>query len=187
MEHDSIHERGRALEEEYFRKKNAELIEKMRAAAAQEQARADISARTGVTDPALLAQFESLGFTAETVALLPLVPLLQVAWAEGGVDQAERALIEKAARGRGIEPGSAADAQLKKWLDQRPSGELFQNAASLVAAMLETPASGLSAGDLVKAAESIAAASGGFLGIHKVSAEEKQVLADLSAALTKRG
>jgi hypothetical protein len=52
--------------------------------------------------------------------------------------------------------------------------------------MLDTPASGMSADDLVKAAESIAAASGGFLGIHKVSAEEKQVLADLSAALTKK-
>jgi hypothetical protein len=186
MEHDSIHERGRALEEEYFRKKNAELIEKMRAAAAQQQARADISARTGVTDPAVLAQFEALGFTADTVSLLPLVPLLQVAWAEGGVSDAERALIEKAASGRGIEPGTVAGAQLKAWLDQRPSGELFQNAASLVAAMLDTPASGMSAADLVTAAESIAAASGGFLGIHKVSAEEKQVLADLSAALTKK-
>jgi hypothetical protein len=38
-EHDSIAERGRALEDEYFRRKDRELIERMKRAASDEAAR----------------------------------------------------------------------------------------------------------------------------------------------------
>src|SRR5919109_3881288 len=104
---DIFAERGRSFEEEYFRKKDRELIEKMRQAAASAQARAELGARTGLNDPQLLAELEALGFTPDTVELLPLVPLVQVAWAESGVTPAERNLIVKLARARGIAEGSA--------------------------------------------------------------------------------
>ena len=60
----------------------------------------------------MLRELQVLGFTPETVALLPLVPLVQMAWAEGGVSDAERRLILQFARTRGIEEGSGADRQL---------------------------------------------------------------------------
>src|SRR5688500_15225444 len=103
---DAFAERGRSLEEEYFRKKDRELIEKMQHAARDEQARKDLGAKTGLQDPELLKELQSLGFTPETVSLLPLVPVVQVAWAEGGVTSAERAGIIKLARSRGIAEGS---------------------------------------------------------------------------------
>ena len=111
-EKDSFAERGRALEDEYFQKRDRELIEKMRKATAAEESRAGLSAKTGLTDPALVQQLQELGFTPDTVVLLPLVPLVQVAWAEGGVTESERALVLKLARSRGIAEGSAADRQL---------------------------------------------------------------------------
>ena len=55
--------------------------------------RRQLGERTGLTDPALIAELEALGFTPDTVALLPLVPVVQVAWAEGGVSTKERALV----------------------------------------------------------------------------------------------
>ncbi len=184
---DMFAERGRSLEEEYFRKKDRELVEKMRQAAAAAQARAELGARTGLSDPGLLEELQALGFTPDTVALLPLVPVVQVAWAEGGVSAAERALIVTLARARGIAEESAADRQLADWLHQRPPDDVFARATRLISAMLASPGhQQLSADDLVKLCESIAAASGGLFGINKVSAEERQLLASIADALKGR-
>ena len=187
-EKDIFAERGRSLEEEYFRKKDRELIEKMRRTAAATDARAEMGKKTGLTDPEMLKELEALGFTPETVVLLPLVPVVQVAWAEGDITPAERGLIVKLARARGIEEGSAADRQLSGWLDRRPAEQVFTHATRLIRAMLEAPGHGdLSADDLVKYCESIANASGGILGvIGRVSAEERQLLAALAAGLKGR-
>lgn len=185
---DMIAERGRSIEDEYFRRKDRELIEKMRRAAAAAESRAEMGKRVGLTDPELLQELETLGFTPETVVLLPLVPVVQMAWAEGGVTATERSLILTLARARGIQDGDAADRQLSDWLDQRPAAHVFAHATRLIRAMLAAPGHGdLSADDLVKYCESIADASGGILGfIGRVSAEERQLLASIAAELKGR-
>jgi hypothetical protein len=171
-------DRGRSLEEDYFRKRDRELIEKMRKASAAEDARRAMEEKVGVHDPALLRELEELGFTPETVALLPLMPLVQMAWAEGGVSDAERKLIVQLARARGMDEGSAADRQLSTWLGSRPSSDVFARATRLIRAMLDQPVTdhGLTADDLVKYCENIAAASGGILGINRISSEERALL-----------
>ena len=117
-----------------------------------------------------------------------LVPVVQVAWAEGGVTAAERGLISRLARARGIQDGSAADRQLADWLDRRPGVQVFAQATRLIRAMLAVPGPGdLSADDLVGHCESIADASGGMLGIiGRVSAEERGILAIIAAGLKGR-
>jgi hypothetical protein len=52
-------------------------------------------------------QDDVLGYVPETVMPLHLVPLVQMAWADGGVSDLERALIVEAARARGNRPGLA--------------------------------------------------------------------------------
>jgi hypothetical protein len=185
-EDNPLADRGRALEEDYFRKKDRELIEKMRAADAAAKARRDLGASTGVGDPALLDELQALGFTPETVPLLPLIPLVRVAWAEGGVSPEERKMIVDLARARGIAAGSAADRQLADWLDRQPSESVFTRAMRLISAVMSgqfTNASSLSADDLVKYCEEIAAASGGVFGIGKVSSEERKLLSSIAAEL----
>jgi hypothetical protein len=185
-DNDAIRERGRSLEEDYFRKKDKELIERMRRAATAENARRDLGAKAGITDPELLQELEALGFTPDTVALLPLVPVIETAWAEGGVSEAERKLVINLARSRGITEGSAADRQLATWLDRRPDAQVFARAMRLVRAMLASQgqeAGTLTADELVKYCESIAAASGGLFGINRVSAEERALLATIAKAL----
>lgn len=185
----SLPKRGRALEEEYFRRKDRELIEKMRLAAAADQARQDMSRKSGLDDPALLQELQDLGFTPDTVGLLPLVPLVQVAWAEGGVTAAERDLIVRLARSRDIATGSAADHQLTEWLTTRPAEAVFSRAGRLIRAMLDTGAEhmgNLTANDLVKYCETIAAASGGILGIGRMSADEKALLSTIATDLNAR-
>lgn len=182
-------DRGRSLEEEYFRKRDRELIEKMRQAEAAERSRRELSEKSGLQDPELLQELEELGFTPETVPLLPLVPVVQMAWAEGSVTPAERKMLVDLARSRGIAEGSAADRQLAQWIAHRPDASVFARAGRLIRAMLDAQAPGegaLTADDLVKYCESIAAASGGVLGIGRISAQERTLLADIAAELKTR-
>jgi hypothetical protein len=90
----------------------------------------------------MLKELEELGFTPGTIGLLPLIPVLRVAWAEGGVSAAERKAIVALARARGIVAGSVGDHQLTTWLDHRPSAETFTKAMRLIAAIIQHPSEG---------------------------------------------
>lgn len=187
-EKDGITEHVRAREEDYFRKKDRELIERMRAAAEADRTRRDLEEKTGLHDPELLRDLQELGFTPDTISLLPLVPIIQVAW-EGGVSDAESKLILRLARSRGIEAGSAADQQLAGWLEFRPTPDSFRRATRLISAMLDHPSEthvDLNADDLIRYCEDIAAASGGILGVGRISAEERATLTQIAQALKSR-
>ncbi len=183
-------DRARAQEDDYFRRKDLELIEKLRKTAAAKATQDALGQATGVTDPSVLVELESLGFTPDTVDLLPLVPVLQVAWAEGGITPAERDQLLKLAEARGIGAGSAAYDRLTSWMTTRPAEAVFAGAGRLINALLSSGSQAvadLSADDLVKYCESIAAASGGVFGVFgRVSTEEKQLLASIAADLTGR-
>ena len=190
-DHDAFAERGRALEEEYFRKKDRELIEKLRRAAAADQERGELSKQTGVNDPVLLADLQEIGLTADTVVLLPLVPAVELAWAEGGITPAERQLVLSLARSRGITEGSAPDRQLHTWMASRPTPEQFAKARRLLSALLDSGApiaKDLTADQLVKYCEQIASASGGLFGLpmRAISMEERDLLSRIAADLKSR-
>lgn len=175
MDNDSLAERGRALEEEFFRKKDRELIERV---AATHSART-APAQAPAADPRALQELHDLGFTVDTVALLPLVPALQTAWAEGGVTAADRQLLMSVARARGIANGSAAHQQLTEWSGRRPDDAVFSHANRLIRALLDVGTPGTPPSrDIVTAAEQIAAA-GSILGLAPLSAEEKTLVAQL--------
>ena len=187
-ENDSLADRRRIAEEDYFRKKDRELIDKMREATARGELRREMSAAVGITDPQVLDELRTLGFSPATVALLPLMPALRVAWAEGGVSPAEREMLLELARARGIEAGSPADNQLERWLDAQPPADVFAGAERLIAALLDSGAStlDLSADDVLARSEQIAAASGGIFGFRKISPEERRILEHLQSEFRSR-
>jgi hypothetical protein len=186
---DGMTEHIRAREEEHFRKKDRELIEKLRQADAAAKARRALEQEAGVHDPEMLRELDQLGFTPDTIALLPLVPVLQVAWAEGSVTSAERSLVINLARSRGIAAGSAADRRLKEWLEHKPSEGTFHKATRLIAAIIDSPDRGAlhaSGNELFEYCDKIAHASGGIFGIGRVSPEERAALNEIAAAVKKR-
>ncbi len=128
---DYLNERERSMEDEYFHKQDQELIEKMRQAAALERRTSEFIARVGVSDPALLKSLQDLGFTPDTVAILPLVPIVEMAWAEGGITPAERTMLISLARQRGLLEGSPADLLLASWMENKPSPDTFARATRL--------------------------------------------------------
>ena len=172
-------DRRRAHEEEYFRQRDQELVDKARLRAQEEGARDRLAERAGVFDEDLLQTLQSLGYTAETVMLLHVMPLLDVAWADGHVSHPERDVIIAAARSRGVELGSPADVQMAEWLANPPSDGLRDGTLHVLAAMLRMrpPEERMAVErDLLSSCTAVASASGGVFGFRTISDQERQVL-----------
>jgi hypothetical protein len=177
-ERDAFSDRGRALEEEYFRKREQELIEKLRRRAAAEAELDRLGEHAGVADEEILQDLKDLGYTPETVMLWHLVPLVQVAWADGRVSERER----------GVEADSPADQQLAQWLTSRPPEEMFERNLRAIRALLQARPEAereASERELLSLSTAVASASGGLLGIGAVSADERALLARLSSELER--
>jgi hypothetical protein len=189
-EKDAFADRAKGLEEGYFRKKEQELIEQMRKRAAKQAERQDLGEAVGVADEEIQATLQEMGYTHETVKLLHLVPLVQIAWASGSVTPREREMVLRLCEWRGVEKDSPAWEQLNNWLDQRPSDEFFLTMLRIIRHLLEfQTVNKRVAGrtDLISFCIRIATASGGFLGVtSKISEGEQMALDQIVEELTCR-
>ena len=184
---DLFDDRKKALEEQYFRKKEQELMEKLKQRARAKAEREGLAEAAGVTNEQILEAFREMGLDRETVALLHFIPLLEVAWSDGAVSAKERAGILEMARARGIMDGSPAHRKLLGWLGNRPDSVLFGRARTvmhdLLAFMTEDKRQ-VASRVLIAACEEIAAASGGILGLGtRTSAEERAVIERVAAEI----
>ena len=189
MSEDGLSKLKRAKEEEYFHKKEKELIESLRARARAEAERQGMAEALGVADQQILKDLKELGYNRDTVTLLHLVPLLQVAWSDGSLAAPEVEQLRAAAWARGIEENSPAHQQLEEWLRLRPDDTFFERTLRVVADLLQgLPADQRKAGtgDLLSLSSQIASASGGILGLgSKVSGAERRALEKIAAELEK--
>ncbi len=190
MTKDAFKDRERGLEEDFFRKSDARLIEKMRNKASLDEVVAELAKVLQVENPELLRRVIDLGINMSTGSALVLAPLVQVAWAEGKVTDKERETVLRLAAGRGVEKGSPAEAQLLGWLDRRPDDAVFQAAIEVIKAGLSHLPSNEREeriASIVQACREVSEASGGIakaLGVGSgVSTEEQSVLDVVSGAL----
>lgn len=183
---DTLHERGRALEDLFFAERDRKLIQALRDAADRDQAAMDIGSATGVADTSVLQTVAALGVTAETLAAFSLVPLLQVAWSDTVLDASERDAILVEAVAGGVFRGSAAYALLEGWLTRAPEPKLFDAWKAYHQALLPKLSVDDRAklkADLIEKARRIARASGGLFGLGSVSADEREALRKLEELL----
>jgi hypothetical protein len=178
-----LRDRGRSLEDEFFRREDKRLMQRLAEINAAETTREELARASGIHDAAVLDKLAQLGIRAQTVAALSLVPLVEVAWADGTLDTRERrAIVERA----DVAPDSTAGALLEAWLDRRPDPELLSAWTLMIRAMAgQLPAADVARlkTGLLDRARAVAAATGGVLGMgSKVSAAEAEMLAKLEAA-----
>ena len=186
MDDDALAGRRRASEEDYFRKRDNQLIEQLRIRAEHETERQRMSEFLGVADQNLLRTLEGLGFSGETVPLLHIVPLVHIAWIDGMVSTSASNHIIDAAREHGIEEGSAADRRLSEWLGNRLSPGFCNEALHALSAVLrQRPATERRrcVQNLIEHCVAVAAASGGILGFWNISKRERNVLDHIGHAL----
>jgi hypothetical protein len=190
QENDAFANRGRALENEYIRRKERELMEKLRRHSESQAKGRELAASVGINDPEILRDLAELGYTRETIMLLYLVPLVHVAWTDGSVSGRERSLILETAAARGVEPGTSGYQTLTDWLERRPSEEFFLKTLHLIGLLLrELPEKNqqITANDLVSYSTRVAEAHGGLLSAiglgSKISGEERRLLERIATEL----
>lgn len=180
-----LDERRQSLEDEFFHKQSQENIEALRKQLAQQTTKEELRKASGMTDDAVLDKLLDLGIGAETVLALSLVPLIQVAWADGKIQDEEREAILQGAQKKGIARESAAFALLQAWLSQQPKQSLFETWESYIKALrgkLSDKESAQLEAQVMRFARFVAEASGGFLGIGKISSAEEAALSRIEAA-----
>lgn len=183
MEERVLGERGRTLEEEFFRKEEAKILERMRAAKRAALTREELRQATGIADEAALDRLAGLGLSPATLSALALVPLVEVAWASGGVDAGEKQAVLQAAKDTGLDAESRD--LLASWLSHAPDRALLEAWKSYVSTItreLAAPQRETFKSEILGRARKVAASSGGLLGIGKISKEEEAVLRELAQA-----
>lgn len=177
---------GQDQENAYFHARDDKLIAKMRARLTVEKREAELKAQTHLEDDELLAELARLGIDKSSLPFLHLVPVLEVAWADGEVQDEERVLLMGAAREANV-TGEALVA-FEAMLDTAPSRAYIEAALhfthSMLAALPESVREARSS-SLVSLAETIAHANGGlFEMFFKVDTAERDALDHLCAHLT---
>ena len=183
-------DRRRAHEDEYFRKRDQELVEKARLRAEDEAAFQRLAEVAGVDDEDILRDLQTLGYTVETVTLLHVLPLIEVAWADGTVSEPERAAIIATVRARGVEPESQADRQVAQWLREPPSAVLCDGTLHVLGALLQRRPPDERAAitrDLLDSCTEVASASGGILGFRSISDKEQRAVDRIRYELERKG
>ncbi len=132
MDKGILSDREKAMEANYFRQQDAVLIEKLRQQSTFDEIATAVADKLKVDNPDLLQKVRHLGITAETASAFLLAPLVQVAWGGDTVSREEQQTVLRIARGRGVEDGTPAQAQLLKWLEVRPDDELFETSVEVI-------------------------------------------------------
>lgn len=187
MKRDSLELRKMGLEEEFFARRERALRERARIERRRAGKKRQIAERCGIKDEVLLEQLASLDLHDEAIPALAVLPLAEIAWADGFVDDAERRAVLQAARAAGVGETDEARRQLEAWLEHEPAPITFDLARSFVGQTCGSLAPALRDAvrdEFLDHARSVATASGGILGLGSVSASEGHVLKRVQAALT---
>jgi hypothetical protein len=184
---DALRDWERSREEEYFLKKNNELIEQLHRRAEAEAERRKMAATLGITDDAILSELQALGYNSETARLVYVAPLIQVAWVYGGVSNLKREELLEAARLNGVTEGSTADAKLAGWMENRPPDQFFRKNLQVLRAVLQSlppEQREITRRELLAGCHTVASVSGGVLGLgHSATREEHAVIERIAEEL----
>jgi len=174
------------LDDLFFLNEDKKLIEQLKIMKQMKETKENLAKVSGIKNELILEKLVALNVRPETLASLSLVPLVEVAWADGAVDEREAKAVLASAEKMGFLKGRADYEILLNWMNHRPSDELLDAWIHYIQGLCEELSdeerSELKK-DLIENARNIANASGGFLGLgNKVSESEAAILEKLEKA-----
>ena len=184
FEHDAIHERGKALEDEFYHRVDEKLRKELRESMEREKAREQLASATGFRDKELLDHLIDAGFQSSTLTALALVPTVFVAWADGSVTDKERQAVMSTAMQRGLEHDPTALQMVEAWLQKHPPRglwKLWKEYAEAVHASVSPTLAEMLVKEILRQATIVAEASGGTLGFGKISKDEQAILDEIQS------
>lgn len=183
-----LRKRGRTSEDEYFARRDRELVETRRRKEADAAELHRLGQALGLGDEELLARLRDQGLGPSHVAIVRVLPALEVAWSDGAVGKAEGDLLKEQLRRHsdGQQPSAEAMTMLDGFLLARPPDRLFDGARRAAQVAVSTLGDGKGrdlATRILADAKAVAEAAGGLLGLGTVSTPERRALDSLAAAL----
>ena len=182
----SLNKDARALEDAFFAEQNRRLLEQLQEEARTAERREMLKAALEIEDGALLDRLIELDMNVESVVAFGLVPLVEVAWADGEIQNAERKAILGALAAKGAEPGGIAYQLVENWLAAKPEPELLEtwrHYAAAIGEALEPERRESLKRAIMDQTRAVAEAAGGFLGLgSKISDAEQAKLDELEWA-----
>lgn len=138
-----------------------------------------------MTDAELGDALKALGMDPASWRSLPLLPLVQVAWADGEVQEAERDLILRLAEER-FNLEDEGRRMLRNWLSHKPSQAYVHRGQEVLLCLIRR-AEGFDGNDaladVIDFAKDVARAAGGYFGFGAISPEEAEAIDAIAVAL----
>jgi hypothetical protein len=122
-----LHVRGKVLEDFFFFKQDLALAGEKRQLQNMEHNLKTISEISGITDEAILRKLIELNIQVEVLATLSIIPLVEVAWADGKIDDKEREAILKAEESFGVFEGQVNRTLFEHWLQNHPPKGMIES------------------------------------------------------------
>lgn len=171
-------------EEKYFKRLEAEKLEEQRRErqleALKQQEREKVKEQLNTSEDVAEEALE-LGFDSTTARVLPIVPLIEMAWADGTVTSGENKRVLELAAQFGIEAGEPDHNFLKMMLFDRPSDVFFERVNGVIAHLIQDNPSEWKGKSVVELSKEVAEASGGFFGLFdSISKEERRLLEEFA-------
>lgn len=176
---------GKSLKELFFFEKEQSLLEARNELAKMQETKENLAKVSGIKDDAVLEKLIALEIRPETLATLFVVPMVEVAWADGELQSEERNTLFSLAEKAGLKNGSINQGMFSLWLKQKPDPALLAAWTHYIQALCERLSDAERRAlkkDVMADARAIATAAGGFLGFGKLAKEEQAVLDQLEAA-----
>jgi len=185
----SLQDRQHALEAAFYREDTETYRVQLELREEEKDALEDLATASGISDEAILRRLAGLGIRADTLAALTLIPLIEVAWADGKMDAKEQEAILFGAESTGISRQSPSHGLLRIWIEDPPAPDLvdaWREFISMLSREFSDEQRTHLRRNILDRAHQVAEAAGGFLGLGpKVSKEEKAALESLARAFQR--
>ena len=184
---ESLSHNAATLEDLFFAKRDALLLKRKKEQLSQEEKRKSLQENTNFSAETI-DKLLQLGLDYNSLSVVSLIPLLQVAWADGYMDLKESDSILRAAHSIGIDDDSVEFSLLEEWITASPNSGLFEawksftsdsikNLSEIEVTILKT--------QILKITKKVAESAGGFLGFASISAVEQNVIKQVETAFER--
>ena len=188
MGSDVFERRGKSFEAEYFSHKDAQLVDKLKAVFHRKVDKDSVRKATGIQNERVLDNLVALNLNGDLMAAFNLLPLVELAWADGDADEREVRAIMAAMEKEGLLPGSRSTKLIEFALKHGPNPEareIWYRYANELKKTLTAKELAEFRSDLLDHARRVASTSGGILNIaFTISPNEKRVLDAVEKALS---
>lgn len=176
---------SKRLEDLFFFKEDRKLKEELQALRQMKETTAALKEVSGIQDEVVLRKLVELNIRPETVASLAVVPLIEVAWANGTIDPQEKKAVLDAVTAFGCPVNSVDYVLVERWMEHKPEPALLDAWCQYIHSIRQQMSPdelGRLKAEILAHATAVGRVSGGILGIGAVSGQEQKMLAHIRNA-----